>query len=244
MWPQNLWSCLGVPWDQKALGTFCQIPVLYSRRKGGWASGGRISSLVGVWRGLRGMAQALSVPVDVSLFSGGSLGKQKKSKQNPPQIVAACRTLCFWGFLVSVFWSQTRWIDNTLWRHQHSSWYLNTVFMNMEIIKRSVFYLSDKLTFLPHVLVVISKSSLRKSSLMMYSESFIPTQPKGVKRWEQVLSYSFRNCLTVRQHSRTPEGPVPKRKEKKNKPEYSWVIWKKKKTQSRIQEKCLRHLDI
>lgn len=55
--------------------------------------------------------------------------------------------------------------------------------MNMEIIKKSVSHLSDKLTFLPHVGYNV-KISLEKVKLMIYAESFIQIQPKGVKRWE------------------------------------------------------------
>lgn len=40
---------------------------------------------------------------------------------------------------------------------------LLSVFMNMQIIKKSVSYLSDKLTFLPHTFIIMSKSPLRKS---------------------------------------------------------------------------------
>lgn len=54
--------------------------------------------------------------------------------------------------------------------------------MNMEIIKKSVLYLSDKLTFLPHMLVAISKISFEEVKLMICSESLIQIQPEGVKR--------------------------------------------------------------
>lgn len=52
---------------------------------------------------------------------------------------------------------------------------------------------------------------------MICVESFIQIQPKGVKRWEQVLSHSLRNYLRTRKHSyskRILEEFVSRRKHK------------------------------
>lgn len=52
---------------------------------------------------------------------------------------------------------------------------------------------------------------------MICVESFIQIQPKGVKRWEQVLSYSLRNYIRIRKHScsrKTLEESVSRKKHK------------------------------
>lgn len=119
-----------------------------------------------------------------------------------------------------------------------------SLFMNMEIIKKPVSYLSDKLTFLPHMLVIMSKSPLRKSSwwaVLNHSFRFSPQGLRGESRYCHILLE-----ITQELVSTVALGELLKNLSLDGRAQLNtnWVIWKNKKTQSRrIQEECVKHSD-
>lgn len=143
------------PWGIGNILKYCKFVLQARDSLGFWGK----NSFIGCVSGDGSVKEPRNLPMSLSVnvCSGRTWGKKP--------LKLWIRILCFWRFLISIFSGRNRWVDSTLWRHlPHLIMPYGSVIMNMEIIKKSVSYLSDKLTFLPHMLVIMAESPLSKSS--------------------------------------------------------------------------------